>query len=508
MCFKRRILLFSLLALIPFSKVVFADGVNVNSSTESLTLESGVTMQKASWFKVTIPKKITLNGSPGAEHTVQYQVSVEGDLSGHDTIYVKPETSFTMKDNAGIKEIDGFVSQNDTSFTIAKIGTLNTSTTGTVSTPTVEAGKYGGNFNFEIYKEFIEEHVWGGWVQITPPTCETKGLDVDTCTICGGTRSRDVSPIGHSWKTQTDENGYWIQRCSNNTSHTKNNGLVNYKITYNLGGGTISGQKTFYTVTTDTFTLPVPTRSGYFFTGWTGSNGTTKQTSVTVNKGTTGDLTYTANWATTAVGYYNGEAYDLMIATYGGKQYTFVKVFSHDSRNSTYFSGASEASHTTGTKDAKKYSRLDIIENLKTSTEDKYVFRLCYPKGGNYDSAGNTKDYINVWRQKNRPQDESNENGDGSKFVEGYEKISIDLTGNYWGGLERSTTTATYIDGSTSHSNWFFAIGSYQQWGKGTPDITTNTTIPGGSTSGNEGYTSIFLVQLWLATDASKFTFN
>ena len=68
-----------------------------------------------------------------------------------------------------------------------------------------------------------------------------------------------------------------------------------YTITYNMDGGTISGQKTTYTVE-DTFTLPQPTKTGYTFLGYVGSNGTTAQKSVTVNKCTRGNLTYTAQW--------------------------------------------------------------------------------------------------------------------------------------------------------------------------------------------------------------------
>ena len=68
-----------------------------------------------------------------------------------------------------------------------------------------------------------------------------------------------------------------------------------YTITYNLNGGSSSiALKTTYTVE-DSFTLPQPTKTGYTFTGWTGSNGTTPQKTVTVNKGTRGNLSYTAN---------------------------------------------------------------------------------------------------------------------------------------------------------------------------------------------------------------------
>lgn len=69
-----------------------------------------------------------------------------------------------------------------------------------------------------------------------------------------------------------------------------------YTITYNLNGSNSgTALKTTYTVE-DLFTLPQPTKTGYTFTGWTGSNGTTPQNTVTVNKGTRGNLSYTANW--------------------------------------------------------------------------------------------------------------------------------------------------------------------------------------------------------------------
>ncbi len=46
----------------------------------------------------------------------------------------------------------------------------------------------------------------------------------------------------------------------------------------------------------ETFTLNNPTREGFTFVGWTGSNGSTPQLTVTIQKGTTGDLEFVANW--------------------------------------------------------------------------------------------------------------------------------------------------------------------------------------------------------------------
>ena len=68
-----------------------------------------------------------------------------------------------------------------------------------------------------------------------------------------------------------------------------------WPITYDLDGGTASNPAT-YTWETATFTLNNPTRTGYTFDGWTGSNGNDPQTTVTISTHTHKTLSYTANW--------------------------------------------------------------------------------------------------------------------------------------------------------------------------------------------------------------------
>ena len=70
---------------------------------------------------------------------------------------------------------------------------------------------------------------------------------------------------------------------------------ISYTITY-TGSVSISNPAS-YTVETATITLNNPSKSGYTFTGWTGSNGTTPQTTVTIPKGSTGNKSYTQNWS-------------------------------------------------------------------------------------------------------------------------------------------------------------------------------------------------------------------
>lgn len=74
--------------------------------------------------------------------------------------------------------------------------------------------------------------------------------------------------------------------------------LIDYKISYELNGGTVKENKETYNVETETFELNNPTKKGYNFAGWTEENSDTLQTKVTINKGTTGDKKYIANYST------------------------------------------------------------------------------------------------------------------------------------------------------------------------------------------------------------------
>lgn len=72
-----------------------------------------------------------------------------------------------------------------------------------------------------------------------------------------------------------------------------------YTIIYELNGGIVSANPGTYTSQSEV-TLNNPTREDYSFVGWTGSNGTTAQTSVTIATGSTGNKSYTANWKANA----------------------------------------------------------------------------------------------------------------------------------------------------------------------------------------------------------------
>jgi len=88
-----------------------------------------------------------------------------------------------------------------------------------------------------------------------------------------------------------------FNNLSGNKTVTANATTIPYTVSYDLGGGSVSSANpSSYNITTNTITLNNPTRVGYTFAGWTGSNGDTPQLSVKIEKGSTGNKSYTANW--------------------------------------------------------------------------------------------------------------------------------------------------------------------------------------------------------------------
>ena len=72
-----------------------------------------------------------------------------------------------------------------------------------------------------------------------------------------------------------------------------------YTITYDLAGGALAENVTnpaTYTIESEAITLNNPTRTGYTFAGWTGTDLDAATTEVTIASGSTGNKTYTATW--------------------------------------------------------------------------------------------------------------------------------------------------------------------------------------------------------------------
>ena len=137
-------------------------------------------------------------------------------------------------------------------------------------------------------------------------------------------------------------------------------------------------------------------------------------------------------------------------------------VYKHDSSTGLFWSKANnnaEAKHTGRSSADKKFSRLDEIETYG-KINGVYEFKLEYPALG----------ITNIWKQTSNPVLETKPHGG----VKGYQAISVAATGNRWGGLEKSGGSS-FLDGSVSYGNWWFAIGSHNDYyGKGVPGPDSN----------------------------------
>lgn len=140
-------------------------------------------------------------------------------------------------------------------------------------------------------------------------------------------------------------------------------GEIAGRIDYELNGGIDPGNPTSYSTTTKGFTLMAPTKTGYTFTGWTGSNGTTPQQTVTIKTGTTGNLFYEAHWKAntyTLVYNRNGSTSGSMskqTLTYD-KEHTLTK--NAFVKNGYVFAGWNTKADGSGTK----YNDADKVKNL------------------------------------------------------------------------------------------------------------------------------------------------
>lgn len=138
-----------------------------------------------------------------------------------------------------------------------------------------------------------------------------------------------------------------------------NNGTVNLyaqqkantlgTIKYNLNGGSISNQKTSYTVEDYGYTPPTPTKANYTFVGWTPAS---------IPAGNNGDITFTAKWTATKLGdiayTLNGGALTGQKTAYTVEDYGYTPPT--PTRKYYSFNGWTPASIANGTKGKVTFS--------------------------------------------------------------------------------------------------------------------------------------------------------
>ncbi len=214
------------------------------------------------------------------EYTINYNLN-GGSLSGEKTSYNVDDNDLTLP----IPAKNGYTFNGWTDDAGNKVTTIPSGSTGNKT--------FNANWTLNTYT--ITYNLGDKGVNGTgnPASYTVEDKDV---TLTSPTRN------GYTFTGWTGSNGNAAQTSvtiktsdAENKTYTANWSANTYSITYNCNGG--SGcTNGHYNIENDDITLPTPTRQGYTFTGWTGSNGTTPETTVKIPKGSTGDKSYTANW--------------------------------------------------------------------------------------------------------------------------------------------------------------------------------------------------------------------
>ena len=213
------------------------------------------------------------------------------DLAGGSEVTANPE-SYNI-------ETSSFTLNNPTrqGYTFAGwTGTGLSDVTETVTIATGSTGERSYTAHWTPVNYIISYNLVGGQVETANPTSyniETASFTLNNPTRSGYTFAGWTGTgLSEATQTVTIETGSTGQR-----SYTANWALVTYNITYDLVGGEVeTANPTSYNIETPSFTLKKPTRQGYYFAGWTGTDLSEATRSVFIAEGSIGDRHYTANW--------------------------------------------------------------------------------------------------------------------------------------------------------------------------------------------------------------------
>ena len=162
---------------------------------------------------------------------------------------------------------------------------------------TMPAGDMTITAQWTVNQYTITYDLDGGTAEGNP---DTYTVETDAFTLKNPTRPGHTF-TGWSGTGLTGEDNLTLtipKGSTGNRSYTAHWSLNTYSITYDLNGGTASGNPTSYTVESATITLNQPTKTGYTFTGWSGTDLTGEDNlTVTIPAGSTGDRSYTAHWS-------------------------------------------------------------------------------------------------------------------------------------------------------------------------------------------------------------------
>jgi len=253
--------------------VVYLDNQNVKNLTTGIDT---ITLY-AVWRKI-VSTDITVN------------VKVENGTSSPQTkvLSKNQNVSFTLNPNTGYGTGTVSCTNNQKATLTANILTIDNVSSDTICTVKYSVNKYSVRYNASGGIGTMDDsiHTYN----------KEQSLSKNKFTKNGYTF------IGWSLTNNGDFDFIDESKVKNLTTETNVVNLyavwkkVIYAINYDLDGGYIENELKNYDIETDNVMLVTPTKKGYDFLGWTGSNGTNPHKNVTIQKGSYGTLNYKANW--------------------------------------------------------------------------------------------------------------------------------------------------------------------------------------------------------------------
>ncbi len=324
----------------------------------------------------------------------------------------------------------------------------------------------------------------------------------------------------------TDANKKWVRAAATTLyAHWTAN---NYTITANANSG-INAAKTGWTLASDSKTstmiftygqaasaMPIASRTGYTLAGWyTAASGGTKVANAdgTFLASVSGYTDANKNWIktsdTTLYAHWTINNYTLKIDPNGGiynsstsmstfsQHYYTTKAIANPTRTGYTFAGWVATKEINGATWAQILYHFNdsgsqlfaSSDNLSSQTKNDFYRNSQFANLARYNLTSyefllqysHISGY-NQWKQTSNPATANN-------TISGYQAVSISWSDNAWGGIAKSSTTAsTFIDGSPGTGTWFYALGAYAAWNGG---------IPGPSAAEKQ------VTRLWLKTDST-----
>ncbi len=153
---------------------------------------------------------------------------------------------------------------------------------------------YTANAGTTLYAQYARTYAYYTFVDYDGTTVlkERTRIAVGNPPVAPATPTRDHYDF-KEWTPSVEAN---ITGDKEDYTYTAVYTPVDYTITLNTDGGTVSGDNPItYTIESEDFPLPTPTKDNHDFLGWDDGSGNVSK-DVTITKGTTGNKTYTATW--------------------------------------------------------------------------------------------------------------------------------------------------------------------------------------------------------------------